>query len=200
MNQGSSHPSFEKIADYILGALADAETAAHLESCLRCEVEAARLGQLVQIMQNDFSEDAPAYAIARVLHDFDRQRDAVSTKQKSSVGNKIRAVLRLDSANLTPNFGFRSSGSGLTRQLLFYAGDSTLDLRIAPRQTQWEISGQVLGELCGGRVELVGETVDLTTELNPQCEFTLSPISSGTYRLRLYSEDFDIEVPDLTIG
>jgi len=200
MEKKSLHLSFEKITDLAMGESADAEMAEHLKSCPQCELEMMRARQLVEVMQTDRTEDAPAYAVAAILRAFDERQIKNQITQTASIGQKLRAVLRLDSAHLAPSFGFRSAGAGISRQLLFFAGDGTLDLRISPYEANWIISGQVLGQICDGKVELAGNSVNLETEFDSQCEFALPPISSGTYRLRLYSESFDVEVPDLVIG
>jgi len=200
MEKKSLHLSFEKITDLALGAAPDAEMAEHLTSCPQCELELMRARQIVEVMQTDRTEDAPAYAVAAILRAFDERQIKNQTTQTASIGQKLRAVLRLDSANLAPSFGFRSAGAANSRQLLFFAGDGTLDIRITSSESNWTISGQVLGQICDGRVELKGDTINLETEFNSQCEFVLPPIQSGTYRLRLYSESFDVEVPDLVIG
>jgi len=200
MEKKSLHLSFEKTTDLAFGESADAETAEHLKSCPQCELELMRARQLVEVMETDRTEDAPAYAVAAILRAFDEQQIKNQNSPTVSLGQKLRAVLRLDSANLAPSFGFRSAGAGISRQLLFFAGDGTLDLRISPYEANWIISGQVLGQICDGKVELAGNSVNLETEFDSQCEFALPPIPGGTYRLRLYSESFDVEVPDLVIG
>jgi hypothetical protein len=197
MEKKSLHLSFRKIADLALGENFDAETAAHLESCPQCELELTRTRQLVEVMRTDTTEDAPPFAVAAILRAFDRR---LNKKQTASIGQKLRAVLRLDSAQLAPSFGFRSGGAADSRQLLFFAGEGTLDLRITPHETGWIISGQVLGQICDGKVKLTGNSVNLETEFDSQCEFALPPIPGGTFRLRLTSENFDVEVPDLVIG
>ncbi len=205
MEKKSLHLTFEKITDFALGDAPDAEMSEHLKSCPQCELELMRARQLVEVMRTDRTEDAPAYAVAAILRAFDEQQNKNQNSQtasidQNSIGQKLRAVLRLDSAHLAPSFGFRSAGAANSRQLLFFAGDGTLDLRITPSEANWIISGQVLGQICDGKVELKGDTVDLETEFDSQCEFALPPIQGGTYRLRLYSESFDVEVPDLVIG
>ena len=200
MEKKSLHLSFEKITDFALGESADAEMSEHLKSCPQCELELMRARQLVEVMRTDRTEDAPAYAVAAILRAFDERQIKNQNSQTATIGQKLRAVLRLDSAHLAPSFGFRSAGAANSRQLLFFAGDGTLDLRITPDKAKWLISGQVIGQICDGKVELKGNDIELETEFDSQCEFALPPIQGGTYRLRLYSESFDVEVPDLVIG
>ena len=200
MEKKSLHLTFEKITDLALGDPPDAEMSEHLKSCPQCELELMRARQLVEVMRTDRTEDAPAYAVAAILRAFDERQIKNQNSQTATIGQKLRAVLRLDSAHLAPSFGFRSASAANSRQLLFFAGDGTLDLRITPDKAKWLISGQVIGQICDGKVELKGNDIDLETEFDSQCEFALPPIQGGTYRLRLYSESFDVEVPDLVIG
>lgn len=202
MDLNSSHLSFEKIADLVLGAPPDAETAEHLKTCPQCEFEAGRLGRLIEVMRTDQTEDAPAYAIAAILRSFDEQRTKEQTTQPAPLGRRIRAILRLDSAASEPSFGFRASDGGAeaSRQLLFHVGDGTLDLRIQPDETGWIVSGQILGQLCDGRVELSGNGVSLAAEFDTHCEFALPAVPRGIYTLRLYTTELEIEVPNLAIA
>ncbi len=200
MEKKSLHLNFETITDLALGEAGDAVLAAHLTACPQCELELARARQLLEVMRTDATEDAPTYAVAAILRAFDERQTKNQPIQPDPISRKIRAILRLDSQNLAPSFGFRSAGAANSRQLLFFAGDGTLDLRITPQKADWIISGQILGQICDGKVELKSDTVNLETEFDSQCEFALPPIPKGTYRLRLYSESFDVEVPDLVIG
>jgi hypothetical protein len=200
MQENSSHLSFETITDLALGAPGETPARAHLEACPQCELALARVASLVGVMRRDATEDAPVYAIASILRAFDERQTKSQPTRKTSVGEKIRAVLRLDSAQLVPNFGFRAAGAVNSRQFIFPVGNGALDLRITPTEENWTVSGQVLGEIFDGKVELHGEEINLATDFDSQSQFTLPPIPGGNYRLRLYSESFEVEVPDLLIG
>ncbi len=196
----SPHLSFEKITDLAVGESPDAEMAEHLKSCSQCEFELAQAAQLVKLMQTDATEDAPPFAIAAILRSFDEYQTEQQVSPLPSLGQRLRAILRLDSARLAPAYGFRSGGAANSRQLLFSIDNGSLDIRIAPQDTKWVISGQVLGQITGSTVRLEGNSVDFSAEIDARCEFSLPPIPGGTYRLRLHSESFDVEVPELVIG
>lgn len=151
-------------------------------------------------MRSDSTEDAPAFALAAILRSFDDYHTARRSSEKPSVRDRLRAILRLDSAGLGPAYGFRSSGIASSRQLLFSADNVTLDLRIALVEGKWVISGQVLGQMSGGTVTLTGNEIDLSAGIDSTGSFALDPIAAGTYKLRLVSQTFDIEVPDLVVG
>ncbi|HEX8852479.1 MAG TPA: hypothetical protein VF754_03280, partial [Pyrinomonadaceae bacterium] len=117
---------------------------------------------------------------------------------------RVMAALTFDSAQLAPVFGVRSGQTADARQLLFSAGDTDVDLRLASGGDGWTISGQILGECDGGRVEIEsvadsGEAQSARADLNEMCEFTLPPVPSGSYKLRLHFNDLEVEVPELQL-
>ena len=200
MKENSPHLSFEEIVDIAVGDRNDDATTEHLISCPQCAMERSRTGQLVDLMRTDQTEDAPAFALASILRAFDEFRPDAPDSAKLSVGQRLRAIIQLDSAQHGPAYGFRSTGVANSRQLLLSADNGSLDIRITPVDAKWIISGQVLGQITGGTVSLDDETISLSAEIDSRGEFSLPPIPLGTYRLRLDSDSFDVEVPDLVIG
>ncbi|HEX8250644.1 MAG TPA: hypothetical protein VF599_20895 [Pyrinomonadaceae bacterium] len=148
-------------------------------------------------MRHDKAEEVPQSALAAVLRAFEERQTKPQNTQTAM--QKLRAVLRFDSAQVMPNFGFRSAGAANSRQLLFVIGNGTLDLRITRAADSWTISGQMLGEIFAGKVELQGE-INPATEFDSQSHFTLPPVPSGNYQLRLYSDSYEVEIPDLVIA
>jgi hypothetical protein len=198
MEINSPHLSFEAIVDFALDALSGAEMGLHAKSCMQCEFKLARVASFIEIMRQDTTEEVPRFAFTAVLRAFEERQTKPQNTQ--SAMQKLRAVLRLDSAQMTTSFGFRSAGAASSRQLLFAIGNGTLDLRITRGATDsWTISGQMLGEIFVGKVELQGE-INLATEFDSQSHFTLPPVPSGNYQLRLCSESYEIEIPELVIA
>jgi hypothetical protein len=197
MEINSPHLSFETITDLALDALSDAETGLHAKACPQCELELARVASFIEIMRHDKAEEVPQSALAAVLRAFEERQTKPQNTQTAM--QKLRAVLRFDSAQVMPNFGFRSAGAANSRQLLFVIGNGTLDLRITRAADSWTISGQMLGEIFAGKVELQGE-INPATEFDSQSHFTLPPVPSGNYQLRLYSDSYEVEIPDLVIA
>jgi hypothetical protein len=196
MEINSPHLSFETITDLALDLKSDESSGLHFKSCPQCELESARVGSFVEIMRQDTTEEVPSSALTAVLRAFGERR--TKSQPTTTRMQKLLAVLRFDSAQMTLSYGFRSVGAASSRQLLFAVGNGTLDLRITRSIDGWTISGQVLGEIFAGTVELSG-TVELATELDDQSHFTLPSIPSGNYRLRLYSDNYEVEIPDLVI-
>jgi hypothetical protein len=197
MEINSPHLSFETIVDFALDALNDVETGLHTKTCTECELKLARVASFIEIMRQDTTEEVPQSAFTAVLRVFDERQTKPQNTQTAM--QKLRAVLRFDSAQMTTNFGFRSAGAAHSRQLLFAVGNGTLDLRITRATDSWTISGQMLGEIFAGKVELQGEII-LATEFDSQSHFTLPPVPGGNYRLRFYSESYEVEIPDLVIA
>lgn len=148
------------------------------------------------LMRTDNSTDAPRDVLTYAMNIF-RGR-AQSTEP--SLLRRIVAALSFDSSmNMAPAFGMRS-GQAASRQLLYSAEQSDIDLRISSQDDQWIVAGQLLGEDCvGGRVEMEGENGSAVTGLNDLCEFTLPPVLPGSYTLRLRFGDVEVEIPQLEL-
>lgn len=199
MNLTSQHLAFEKITDLAENRLSDAQRAeaeAHVSACSRCSAQLAQVGQTINLMRTDVAEDAPRDVLSSVVNMF-RSRQPAS---QPSLVRRVLAALNFDSTTLAPAYGVRS-GQAAARQMLYSAGDNDLDLRVQPSGEAWVVSGQVLGECTGGRVELMdgGELVTVAAELNELCEFTLPAVPSGSYILRLHLNDVEVEIPDLQL-
>lgn len=191
------HISFELLADLAEGQLTPEEReapVAHLNDCATCARVLAHLNEMIDLMRTDTAEDAPNDAIKKALELFRARSKAIPFVRQ------IVASLNFDSMSLSPAFGVRS-GMTTSRQLLFSAGENDLDLRITAVNETCVVSGQVLGQCAGGRVRLesAGGEGAATAELNELCEFTLPQVPQGSYRLRLYLTDVEIEVPELEI-
>jgi anti-sigma factor RsiW len=198
MSITSHHIQPEKLTDLVEGRLTpfESDTAlAHVSSCSRCAAQLARLEQVIGLMRTDTAEDAPPEVVARAVRLF-RSRAASAERP---VLERIVATLSFDSMQASPAFGVRS-GQSATRQLLFRAREKDLDLRVAPSNGGWVVSGQVLGECSGGQVELQGSSGAVAqAALNDLCEFLLPPVPTGNYSLRLRLPDVEIEVPEIEL-
>ena len=124
-------------------------------------------------------------------------------KKDSSEGHPsalvhVVAVLSFDSRQLSPAFGVRS-GQSVARQLLFSIGENDLDMRVAPDDGAWVVSGQVLGDCLGGEVELRGENRTEHASMNELCEFYLPSVPPGSYSLFVHIPNMEIEVPEFEL-
>jgi hypothetical protein len=198
MTTRTTHLDFESLLEIAEGGAAtQANAESHLGECSTCAEGLHRLQNLLQVMREDQSMDAPRDVLFDAMNLFARR----SAEQKPSLVERIMAALSFDSFARDPAFGLRS-GQAAARQLIYSAGDSDLDLRIEAReQDRWAIAGQLLGRECdGGEVILRGEDQSVSAVLNDQCEFALPSIPAGNYALIVTLADIEIEVPQIEIG
>lgn len=208
MRMTPNHISFERLADMAEGRLTSAERQpenAHLAGCQHCAEELSRLERTISLMRADASTDAPRDVLFQTVQMF---RARFPRRETASLVKRVMAALTFDSAQLAPTFGVRAgSQTAEARQLLFSAGDTDVDLRLASGGDGWTISGQILGECEGGRVEIESVATSAATgaqssaraELNELCEFTLPAVPSGSYKLRLHINGMEVEVPELQL-
>lgn len=151
---------------------------------------------IVRLMQSDESTDAPADSIRWAKNLF-RVR---TFEPKKSFAQKVLAVLQMD---LSPNkavFGERSASSA-ARQMLFQAGENSLDLRISNTAKGLNLQGQILGEgFANCAVKITGENAFFEVRANELSEFNFAEISSGRYNLILQSGGDEIVVEDLELS
>jgi len=194
-NQHTPFASLLDIADR--RAPADDEAADHLATCRTCAEELQRLENLVTMMAQDDSVDAPRDVLAYAINIFNQR----SVERTSSLVQRIVAALSFDSFDRAPAFGVRS-GASEGRQLLYTAGENDIDLRINEQENnRWIVAGQVLGADCAGaEISLHGYEVSASAFLNEQCEFAMPAVPAGKYELVLRLANAEVEVPQLEIG
>lgn len=196
------HIAFARLADLVEGRLpenAEAETRAHLATCARCAGQAAELERVTHLMLTDESVDAPRDLLSGAINLF---RGRASRREPQGL-RRLLAMLSFDSGSSTPAFGVRSGQAAPARQLLFSAGELSVDLRLAEGGEGWTISGQVLGPCDGGEVEIIpaSETqARVRAALNNLCEFILlPPVAPGLYTVRLRLGETEVEIPELDL-
>lgn len=199
MKTTSQHIPFAKLADLAENRASESEQSAsmtHVAGCSDCNSALQRLQHVLALMKTDTAQDAPRDLLAFARNIF---RPATGSREPSLLRRIVAALTFDSSSNMAPAFGVRS-GQTAARQLLFSAGESDLDLRISPAKDQWVVAGQLLGQNCvGGRVELEGDGGVASATLNDLCEFTLPPLPSGSYELRLNLREVQIEIPQLEL-
>lgn len=199
MKPTSQHIPFATLADLAeRRATADerATSMAHLSACPECTAEFHRLEKVLELMRTDIAPDAPRDVLTYAINIF-RGREQSS---EPSLLRRIVAALSFDSSmNVAPAFGVRS-GQATSRQLLYSAEENDIDLRINLQDDRWIVAGQLLGEDCvGGRVEIQGQGGLAGATLNELCEFTLPPLPAGSYTLRLFLQNAEVEIPHLEL-
>jgi hypothetical protein len=190
----SPHISLETLAD-IVEERASSETLQaaelHISVCERCNATLRSLRRLILLMKSDTAEDAPRDVLMSALR--------ILTPAGAVPLPRIIAVLSFDSRAGSPAFGMRSIHTA-SRQLLYTAPETALDLRVTVENEECNLAGQVIRDNCAGaQIELSGATGTVTTELNELCEFSFPAVPVGMYLLRVRMPDVEIEIPELEL-
>lgn len=153
--------------------------------------------RIIYLMQTDKSFDAPQDAIQWSKNIF-RTR---ALEPKKSVLEKVFAVLQMD---LSPNraaFGERSASASQTRQMLFQAGENSIDLRIKPEEKGLSIRGQILGENFENcSVKIFNKDFSFEARTNDLSEFSFAEIPNGKYDIHLQKGEKEIVVENLELN
>ena len=151
------------------------------------------ISKIIRLMGTDTSVDAPQGAISWSKNIFLNR----ATKPQTSFAQRVLAILQMD---LSPNkaaFGERSASASKARQMLFQAGDASIDLRVKQEDNSFSLHGQILGEdFTGGTIKLG----DLETQINEPGEFKFAKILSGKYDLILQKGEKEIVIEGLQFG
>ncbi|MCI0486783.1 MAG: hypothetical protein L0229_09305, partial [Blastocatellia bacterium] len=137
-------PSFERLIDYLdghLGALEASRVAAHIESeCLRCAANREWYEKVRLLAASDDLPEPPPWVLKRALRIFENR--PVRPRLVERLGQMV-ASLVFDSLARPAIAGVRSTETS-NRQLLYRAGDYSIDLQVAqaPR-SQANLIGQV---------------------------------------------------------
>lgn len=190
----SSHILVETLADIadkrLTGAALEVAKS-HISACSACSDTLRRLQDLMVMMKGDDSKDAPRDVLQSALNIF--------TRESQPRLRRIVAILTFDSRKAGPAFGMRSIHT-TSRQMLYSAEETDLDLRIIVQNGECILAGQVIKDGCTeGVVEISGREGSAKASLNELCEFTLPAVPLGKYSLRLRIQDLEIEIPELEL-
>ncbi len=154
------------------------------------------LDKMIHLMQTDKSFDAPQDAIRWSKNIF---LSRAAAPQKSLV-SRVLAVLRMD---LSPNraaFGERSASASQARQMLFQAGEVSVDLRIKKGENGLSVSGQILGaNFANCAVTLSTTENSFEIKANELSEFAFTEIAEGIYNLSLKNGEQEIVLENLDL-
>ena len=190
----SSHIPFDILADIAENRATGAAVAAvmdHVSGCSDCDDVLRQLQHVLIMMKTDVSEDAPADLVRSAMSSF--------SPETTMPIRRVIAVLTFDSRKAGSTFGLRSIRTA-SRQLLYSAQETDVDLRISVHNEECVLSGQIIREGCQeGVVEISGASGSAAASLNELCEFTLPPIPIGNYSLKVKMPDVEIEIPELDL-
>jgi hypothetical protein len=151
------------------------------------------LKKMIYLMQTDKSEDAPPDAVKWAKNIF----RARAVEQKKSFAQKVLAVLQMDLSPDKAAFGERSASASQARQMLFGAGENSVDLRITKNEKDLlTIHGQILGEGFANSTVKLGE---FSSETNDLSEFKFSEIPAGNYDLIFQTNETEIVIENLNL-
>lgn len=203
-------PSFERLVDFLDKRLEEAEAASvatHLATkCAACAETTGWYERVRVVAASDDSVAPPSWVFKRALRIFDNpQRHHLGLTER--IGQAI-ASLVFDSFARPALAGVRSTETS-NRQLLYRAGDYSVDLQIAPSEhAHADLIGQVLKEgepsfqsVSGLKLAIAqrGKIVfsAVTDEMG---EFKVSGMEQGVYELRVELSEGSITVPDMPIS
>lgn len=153
--------------------------------------------QILRLMQRDDSADAAADSVKWAKNLF----RAKAAEREATLIEKVMAVLQIDLSPQRVAFGERSAGAGQARQMLFDAGENSIDLRIREGKGGFEIHGQVLGMgFAGGEVKLAGADKSFRARLSQTSEFKLAGIAPGNYAFTARSDEKELVIEGLDVA
>jgi hypothetical protein len=201
-------PSFERLIDYLDNRLTETEAArvaAHLsESCSDCRESRDWYLEVRSVAAGDDTVPPPPWVFKRAVRIFDTAHDR--PKLAARLGHAVAALV-FDSFARPALAGVRSTETA-NRQLLYRAGDYSIDLQVASSEhARADLIGQVLKQgdptfesVAGLKFGITrgGETVfsAVTDEMG---EFKVSDIQQGLYDLRVELPEGSITVSDLPL-
>lgn len=189
---------YDVLVDLVEGRLAEVEATAlraRIAADPSAQAEVAALTELLALMREDESVDAPEHVIQRALRLMPRATSRPADAVRRFIASLIHDSWRAPQLAM----GLRA-GERWPRSLLLRAADCELDLQITPSGEQWQLAGQVLGPEASGTATLSGPAGDVTAPLNDLGEFVFPPLQTGRYTLTLRQDDLEINVPELEIG
>ena len=200
-------PSFERLIDYLDSRLTEAEAAVvagHLAgNCADCTENRDWYRHLRSVASTDDTVEPPLWVTKRAFKIPTHRRRSIA----SAVG-QIIASLVFDSFQRPALEGVRSTETA-NRQMLFRAGDYSVDLQIAlAERGGGNLIGQVLKEgdptfesVSGLQLHVTrGDEIVFSAVTNQMGEFKVSGMNQGQYGLRVELSDGEITVPDFPVS
>jgi hypothetical protein len=202
-------PGFERLIDHIDGRLTGTEAdrlSAHLATgCQTCGETRSWYTSLKAIITDDDSCEPPPWVLKRAVRVFEIARARPRLVER--VSQKLASLL-FDSLTRPALVGVRSTETA-NRQLLYSAGDYSIDLQVAPSdQSRADLTGQILKEGETAFESVAGLVLSLSCEGEPVCsittnemgEFKIKSIQQGEYDLNVETPEGILRVQDLPVA
>jgi len=201
-------PGFERLIDFLDDRLDEeqaARMAAHLlTDCGACYESRIWYLQVKSIAASDDSIAPPAWVLKRAVRIFETAR---APRRSARVGQAI-ASLVFDSFARQSLAGVRSAETA-NRQLLYSAGDYTVDLQVASTEhARADLMGQVLLEgeaafdaVSGLKLDIArGGKVVCSVTTGEMGEFKFAGLEYGVYDLTVELSEGSLTIPDLPVS
>lgn len=173
----------EQLLDLIENRLPPAEEAAvraRLAVDPAAQAELQSLAELINLMRDDDSVDAPEYVIARAV----RLIRPIAPAPAPNLFRRIVATLLRDSRQMPLAAGLRAAQT-TPRSLAYSADEYELDVQIMSRAGFWQVRGQIFGADLAGVVTLANADQSVQAPINELGEFDMPPVAEGVYTLRV---------------
>lgn len=200
MKQNSLHIEFERLTDFAVGTLSDAEKAeieVHLRGCQDCAMQKRQLEKIIGVMQSDRMEEVPSNIIENTLDLFRKRKSAL---EEPVLLKRILAVYGNENSLFMSAFGLRSEQPETERQMWFTADDAEINLLMRQTGETWNVTGQVFCNFMGGEAILQSEENESKVEISDLNEFSFTEIPIGTYKSILCFANTEIEIAEIRIG
>jgi hypothetical protein len=201
-------PSFERLIDYLDNKLDQAEAArltAHLSAdCAQCAETRDWYERVRTVAATDESTEPPSWVFKRAVRLFEGK--PARPRLAERIGQAVASLI-FDSLAQPVIAGVRSTET-TNRQLLYRAGNYSIDLQIAPAEhLRADLIGQILKEgeaafesVSGLRLEISrqGDPI-FATVTDDMGEFKISGVDYGVYDLRIDVGNESITIPGLPL-
>jgi hypothetical protein len=195
-------PSFERLIDHLDGRLTGDEAdliSAHLATgCDTCGETHGWYAGLRLVVAADDSCEPPPWVLKRAVRLFEIQQARPRLVER--VRKRI-ASLVFDSLTRPAPVGVRSTETA-NRQLLYRAGNYSIDLQVAPSdQSRADLTGQILKEGETAFDSVAGLSLALSRGDQPVCEMTTNEM--GEFKIRSIRQgeyDLSVETPEGVIS
>jgi|GEM_PF-882538 len=167
----------------------------HLVKCNKCTLEVEKTKNILGLMKSDDSADAPEGLLDWAKNIFPQP---MAGEKKGGI-RQILAIFAMDLSGNRLAINERGMQSTI-RQMLYQAGENSLDLRVSTNGQKSSLIGQVLGTgFEKAKVELLRDRAAIRTETNDLSEFSISKITPGSYDLKIQKGDLEILLRNLDL-
>lgn len=201
-------PGFTQLIDYLDGRLSGEKAksiADHFESgCRNCSASRDWYEHTRAIAASDQTIAPPPWVVKRAVRLFETRKGKPGVAAR--VGHAIASLI-FDSVSRPAPEGARSAQAG-NRQLLYCAGDYSIDLVIAQSgQSGADLFGQVLRDGDFEFESVTGLPLELMTrgrrvrsvETNGLGEFAMNGVRQGEYDLKVETAEASITIQNLPL-